>query len=141
LVINIINLVNKIKITLALPHDILIVDDHDDIVNLMKIVLQMNGFSAHEFTDPILALDYFKTDPKKFALAITDFRMPGMNGIDLLVKIKKVCPNIKTFVVTAVDMDNIKPEIKKHALEIEELFQKPLSLQNLIKSVINIFVK
>jgi hypothetical protein len=38
-------------------------------------------------------------------------------------------------------MDNIKPEIKKHALEIEEIFQKPLSLQNLIKSVINIFVQ
>ena len=120
---------------MALLNDILIVDDYDDIVNLIKIVLQKDGFSTHEFTDPILALDYFKTDPKKFALAITDFRMPGMNGIELLVKIKKVCPNIKTFVVTAVDMDDIKPEIKKHALEIEEIFQKPLSLQNLTKSV------
>ena len=120
---------------MVLLHDILIVDDHDDIVNLIKIVLQRDGFNAHEFTNPFLALDYFKTDPKKFALAITDFRMPGMNGIELLVKIKEVCPNIKTFIVTAVDMDNIKPEIKKHALEIEEIFQKPLSLQNLTKSV------
>ncbi len=90
---------------MALLNDILIVDDHDDIVNLIKIVSKMDGYGPHEFTDPILALDYFKTNPKKFALAITDFRMPGMNGIELLVKIKEVCPNIKTFVVTAVDMD------------------------------------
>ena len=122
-------------INLALLNDILIVDDHYDLANLIKIVLQKDGFSAHEFTDPILALDYFKTDLKKFALAITDIRMPGMNGIKLLVQIKEVCPDIKTFIVTAVDMDTIKPEIKRHALEIEEIFQKPVSLYTLTKSV------
>jgi DNA-binding NtrC family response regulator len=63
---------------LALQKDILIVDDHQDIVNLMKIALQTDGFNTHEFTNPFLALDYFKTDPKKFALAITDIRMPGL---------------------------------------------------------------
>ncbi len=90
---------------MALLNDILIVDDHYEIVYLLKIVLQIDGFSTHEFTDPIAALDYFKTDPKKFALAITDIKMPRMNGIELLVKIKEVCPDIKTFIVTAVDMD------------------------------------
>ena len=122
---------------MALLNDILIVDDHQDIVNLIKIALQMNGFNAHEFTNPFLALDYFKTDPKKFALAITDIIMPGMNGIELLINIKEIRPDIKTFIVTAVDIDTIKPEIKRHALEIEEILQKPLSLQNLTKCVHN----
>ena len=113
----------------------MIVDDHYEIVNLLKIVLQNDGYITHEFTDPISALDYFKSDPKKFALAITDFKMPRMNGIELLIKIKEVCPDIKTFVITAVDMDALKPEIERHALEIEKIFQKPFSVNNITKSV------
>lgn len=60
-----------------------------------------------------------------------------MNGIELLINIKEIRPDIKTFIVTAVDIDTIKPEIKRHALEIEEILQKPLSLQNLTKCVHN----
>ena len=101
------------------------------------MLCRLDGFNTHEFTNPFLALDYFKTDPKKFALAITDIRMPGMNGIELLIHIKEIRPDIKTFIVTAVDIDTIKPEIKRHALEIEEIFQKPLSLQILRKCVHN----
>lgn len=120
---------------MALLKDLLVVDDHHDIVDVLQIVLRKEGFTVHGFTDPVMALDYFKTDPKKFALIITDIRMPGMNGIELLVKIKELCSDVKAFIVTAVDKDTIKPEIKGHGLEVEEIIQKPFSIYDIAKSV------
>ncbi|MBA3749491.1 MAG: response regulator [Nitrosopumilus sp.] len=120
---------------MTFKYDILVVDDNFDITNIIKILLQKDGFRVFDFNDPILALEYFKLDPKKFALVITDVRMPGMSGIELLSRIKEVCPGIKSFLITAFELDSIEPEIKKHALEISEIFQKPIPLQNLSKSV------
>ena len=52
----------------------MIVDDHQEIANLMKIALQTDAFNTHEFTNPLLALDYLKQF-LKFAFAITDIRI------------------------------------------------------------------
>jgi DNA-binding NtrC family response regulator len=120
---------------LALLKDVLIVDDHYDIVNVLQIKLQKEGFRVHGFTNPISALDYFKTDPNKIALIITDIKMPDMNGIELLLKIREMCSDVKAFIVTAVNIETVKPEIKRHGLEVEEIFQKPFSLDNFTKSV------
>ncbi len=119
---------------MALLKEILIVDDHYDIVDVLQIVLQNEGFIVHGFTDPILALDYFKTDPKKFALIITDMRMPGMNGIELLAKIKEIEQDAIGFLISAFERDTIENEIKRHNIEIAEIFQKPFSLTNIAKS-------
>src|SRR5918993_3782436 len=92
-------------------HGILVVDDYKDISYMVKFLLQKNGFDVYEFNDPMLALDYFKKNAKKFGLIITDVMMPGMNGIELLVKIKEISPNIKSFLMTSFELDAIKSEI------------------------------
>ncbi len=116
-------------------HGILVVDDYKDISYLVKFLLQKNGFDVYEFNDPTLALDYFKENAKKFGLIITDVMMPGMSGIELLVKIKEISPNIKSFLMTSFELDAIKSEIVKNALEISEIIQKPIPLKELVSSV------
>ncbi len=116
-------------------HSILVVDDYMDISYLVKVLLQKNGFEVYEFNDPLLALDYFKENAKKFALIITDAMMPGMSGIELLVKIKEISPDIKSFLMTSFEINAIKSEIVKNALEISEIIQKPIPLKELVMSV------
>ncbi len=120
---------------MALLKDILVVDDHYDIVVGLQMMLQKEGFTVHGFTDPVLALDYFKKDPKKFRLIITDMRMPGMNGVELLVKIKEIQQKTIGFLISAFERDTIENEIKRYNIEIAEIFQKPFSLTNIAKSV------
>ncbi|MEJ7641888.1 MAG: response regulator [Candidatus Nitrosocosmicus sp.] len=119
----------------AKNHGILVVDDYGDISYLVKTLLQKYGFDVYEFNDPLLALDYFKENAKKFALIITDVMMPGMSGIELLVKIKEISPDVKSFLMTSFEINAIKTEIVKNALEISEIIQKPIPLKELVMSV------
>jgi DNA-binding NtrC family response regulator len=57
---------------------ILVVDDENDIVNLIKQSLQINGLKVSAFTDPIMALEDFKVNGQTCSLILSDIRMPGM---------------------------------------------------------------
>ncbi len=114
---------------MATKKDILVVDDHEDIAILIKVLLQNDGFNVYDFYDPLLALDYFKENARKFALVITDVRMPGMSGIELVSKIKEINPNIRAFLMTAFETNKIESDIRRHNIEIAEIFQKPILLK------------
>ena len=120
---------------LSKNHGILVVDDYADISYLVKTLLQKHGFDVYEFNDPLLALDYFKENAKKFDLIITDVMMPRMSGFELLVKIKEISPDVKSFLMTSFEINAIKTEIVKNALEISEIIQKPIHLKELVMSV------
>ena len=118
---------------MALPKNkgILVVDDHEEIADLVKDQLLRDGYSVHEFYDPLLALDYFKENPKKFELVITDVRMPSMSGVELVSKIKEVKQDTKAILISAFERDTIDDEINRYNVEIAEIFQKPILLKKL----------
>jgi DNA-binding NtrC family response regulator len=115
--------------------NILVIDDNIDIANIVKTSLEIDGFNVSMFNDPYLALEYFKKDLEKFSVVISDVRMPGINGPELVAIIKDLRPEIKVIFMTAFDMMDIKPEIEKYDYEIAEIFQKPLSMRRLRKIV------
>jgi DNA-binding NtrC family response regulator len=82
-----------------------------------------------------LALEHFKKNLAKFSVVISDVRMPGINGPELVAIIKDLRPEIKVIFMTAFDMMDIKPEIENYDYEIAEIFQKPLSMKRLRKIV------
>ncbi len=110
---------------------ILIVDDQRDIADLVKILLQKDGYDVHEFYDPFMALEYFKENFRNFALVISDVRMPGMSGIELVSKIKEIEQDIIAILISAFEKDTIENEIKRCNIEIAEIFQKPILLKKL----------
>ena len=106
--------------------DILVIDDHEDIADLIKIVLQKDGFIVHSFNDPLMALTFFKEHLNNFVLVIADVRMPYMSGIELLSKIKEISPTIKAILITAFDLDSINDEINRFDVNVIKIYQKPI---------------
>jgi DNA-binding NtrC family response regulator len=114
---------------------ILIVDDEFDIISIFKQALMKKGFHVFGFTDPLLALEHFQINAKRYGLVISDLRMPGMNGYEFVKKINEIKPEIKIFLMTAFEINDVEFKRLLPKVKIEGLLQKPISLAHLINTV------
>ena len=78
---------------------ILVVDNEKDILLLLQLILEQNGFNVSLFDSPLAALSNFKIG--LYDLAILDIRMPQMNGFELHEKIKQIDKSAKICFITA----------------------------------------
>jgi two-component SAPR family response regulator len=66
----------------------------------------MQGFQVSAFTDPIMALEYFKLNCKICKLIISDHMMPGMNGYEFLKKAKEIDNQVKVILMSSFKIYN-----------------------------------
>ncbi|MBV9074850.1 MAG: response regulator [Acidobacteria bacterium] len=77
---------------------ILFVDDHEVLARLSCEILEMQGYKAVSAYSAKEALEKF--DEQDFDILVTDFRMEGMNGVELAHKIRQKSPNTPVIIVT-----------------------------------------
>ena len=77
---------------------ILFVDDHEVLARLSCEILEMQGYRAVSAYNATEALQKFEQE--KFDILVTDFRMEGMNGVELAQKVREKSPNIPVIIVT-----------------------------------------
>ena len=84
-----------------------VVDDDLDITKLFHIALyeNVNGISAVSFNDPVIALEHFAANKDAYAVVIADLRMPGLNRLELLKKVKSSNPRVRTILMSAYNFD------------------------------------
>ena len=115
-----------------------IVDDEQDIIKLFHDALGViNGITIFTFTDPVMALEHFTINKEKYVLVISDLRMPGLNGLELIMKLKNVNPFVRTILMTAFEINDklFQGYLKKEI--INGFLQKPIRLVNLQEEVNN----
>jgi len=115
----------------AKPPRILLVDDSADVRKLLREFLEELSFYVCEASDGEMALEIWdKTRPD---LLITDVKMPGMDGITLVRKIRERDPRFPIVVVTAFATPELSPfESGEHPVAV---LRKPFSLAKLIMRV------
>ena len=72
---------------------IFVVDDEPVIASTLAAILQMNGFSARFFTNPLDALAAARS--KAPDVVISDVTMPGISGVDFAIKMRALFPQCK----------------------------------------------
>lgn len=113
-----------------------IVDDDEDITMLFKDALNgIKGITVFTFTDPILALEHFQENKDKYALVISDYKMPGLNGIELLRKMKDANKYVRTVLMTAFEVENntFREYMKREV--VQAFCQKPVRLSEFTELV------
>jgi PAS domain S-box-containing protein len=81
---------------------ILLVDDNPVIVESLARVLEDAGAEPGPSLDPADTLLALKEDPDAWALLVTDFDMPGMNGAELAAAARKLRPDLPILLCTAL---------------------------------------
>jgi DNA-binding NtrC family response regulator len=96
---------------------ILIIDDEKDILVLLKrIISEETDHEAVTESDPQRALELFKGTP--FNLVITDLKMPKMDGMQVLERVKEMDPNVSVVILTAfATIENAVEAIQKGAYD------------------------
>lgn len=115
-----------------------IVDDELDITQLYQdsIYGHINGISVVCFNNPVTALEHFIENKKDYALVISDLRMPNLNGLDLLSKIKMINLNVRTILVSAYEVkeDKVFQKYMKDGT-IDLFIEKPIPIDWLRQKV------
>ena len=113
-----------------------IVDDDPDVSLFFHEALRtIAGITIFSFTDPILALEHFQVNGYAYVAVISDFKMPGLNGMEFLKKIKESNRFVRTILMTAFTIDDdLFQEYTKMKI-IDGFLQKPIGLHDLIKEV------
>jgi CheY-like chemotaxis protein len=117
---------------------ILLVDDEQDILTLFQDSLELWGYQTISFDNPIEALTYMDTgnNISKCSLIITDYRMPQINGIDFIKKIReKSDATLKIILISAFLKSGFTLQENLDNLKIDKIMEKPLSLSLLKEEV------
>ena len=115
-----------------------IVDDDIYISKLFDDALRenINGISVFSFTDPIIAFEHFVRNKENYVLVISDLRMPGLNGLELLKKVKISNPKVRTILMSAYNFDEDLLFLKymKEGI-IDSSIDKPVTMNKLYQTV------
>ena len=114
-------------------HRIMIVDDDENILSALKRVLGKAGdWEIVTCNDPLEALE--KAQETLFHLFLSDYRMPGMNGVEFLLKIKKLYPESMRLILSGqADFKALITAIND--AEIYRFISKPADSIDLISSI------
>jgi len=85
---------------------ILVIEDDEEMMSLLKDFLEDEGFETDSVSN---GSDAFRKLVKElFDLIITDIRMPGLTGLDILPGIKKLQPQASIIVITAFGSEEVR---------------------------------
>jgi DNA-binding NtrC family response regulator len=109
---------------------ILLVDDEQDFSQLMMFWLESKGYSVVTAMDGEAAIEALKKE--KVDIVLTDLRMPKMDGVDLIKKIRESDKNMPIIVISAYVDDPKATEAIKYGISgifcKHKDFQEGLSL-------------
>ena len=115
-----------------------IVDDELDITELFHDAVcgSIDGVTVVSFNDPVIALEHFTQNKERYALVISDFRMPNLTGLELLKKVKKFKSNVRTILVSAYEVE-YNAVFQRYMQEsiIDSFIEKPVTINQLCQRV------
>jgi DNA-binding NtrC family response regulator len=117
------------------PNSIWIIDDDKSIRWVLEKTLTNDGYQVTAFESASVALTRFKRsqNDQRPQLILTDVRMPGIDGFELLKQIKNISPQTAVIVMTAYsDLDSTMQGFQDGAFEF---LAKPFDIDDTLKLV------
>ena len=121
----------------TLPPHILLIDDDISVLSLVGEALSHFGMKVHPFAEGRRALRLLEdSDSPQFDLVITDINMDGMDGFDVINRVKSIKPSLPVILMTGEA--TLDFAIRAMRLGAANLFQKPLTIRELVNSVFHL---
>jgi DNA-binding NtrC family response regulator len=111
--------------------DIIVIDDDPIALKNLRRILESEGYGVSTFSDPVRALR--KMEQKAYDLVLTDLKMPGLDGLEVLEKVKSRFPFTEIIVITGyASLEGAVEATKKGAYHY---LPKPFTPEQIRKTV------
>jgi CheY-like chemotaxis protein len=129
--------------SIALPEDIagikvLVVDDNPTNLFILREMLETFGCNPDTFQEPETALNRLKNSAD-YQLVITDYQMPGMDGVRLIQEIQQsdALKNLPIILLTSIDKNQIQSKIINS--EKIRVIEKPIKIREFYHGILEMF--
>lgn len=113
---------------------ILVVEDDESVSELVKSVLELEGYSVSTAPNAETAKKFIKEDAPD--LALIDIILPGQGGMDLILELHAVCPNLGIVLTSGkIDMTKATFKVLAHQFGVVSILPKPFTVEELITTV------
>jgi CheY-like chemotaxis protein len=117
------------------PH-VLLVDDNSDGLLVRRALLEELGYTVEVAHNGEEGFTLFQTS--NFDLVVTDYRMPRMNGVELIVRIRQVSPNARIVLLSGfVEPLGLTEENTGADSVIAKSANEPAHLTRAVKRLVN----
>lgn len=112
-------------------HSIMVIDDEKIVGDMAKLSFEQDGYEVEAFLNGESALERLKE--KRFDVVVTDLKMKGVDGLEVLRTVKKLYPGVKVIMITA--FANLDVAIEALRDDVHDFFPKPVKIKELKASV------
>ncbi|MDA8088116.1 MAG: response regulator [Nitrospiraceae bacterium] len=110
---------------------IMIIDDEKIVGDMARMSLEQEGHEVETFLSAAPALERLKQ--RQFNLVVTDLKMKGIDGLEVLKTVRELYPQTKVIMITA--FANLDVAIEALRAEVHDFFPKPVKIKDLKESI------
>lgn len=115
----------------AEPGTVLAIDDDDASLHLLRELLELHGYRVLSAREGAVGVEIFEKEHPQ--LVITDIRMPHMDGIEVLRRVREIDDAVPVILVTGHgDLENAIKALRRGAYDF---LQKPINTEILLNTV------
>lgn len=112
---------------------ILLVDDQRDILRLLHSALDTLGHKLEIFEAPSGEEALLEVARHRFDLLVSDYKLPGITGVELMKKVRAKNPDVKTILISAMNDRKSREEMRQAGAIA--MFDKPIPLADFLDVV------
>ena len=105
------------------------VDDEEALARLLQENLSDLGYQAQEFSSSEAALQAFRQDPRRYDAVVTDDRMSGLSGTELVRELRSIRTDLPTLIVSGHVSADLQSRAR--AVGVAQVMKKPIAISEL----------
>ena len=110
---------------------IMVIDDEKIVGDMAKLSLEKEGYHVETFLNAEPALARIREE--KFDIVVTDLKMKGIDGMEVLKTVRKLYPDTQVIMITA--FANLDSAIEAMRGDVFDFFPKPVKIKELKASI------
>jgi DNA-binding NtrC family response regulator len=112
-------------------YKIMVIDDEKIVGDMAKLSLEQEGYIVETFLNAEPALK--RLQEEKFDVVVTDYKMKGIDGMEVLKTVKDLYPATQVIMITA--FANLDAAIEALRRDVHDFFPKPVKIKELKASI------